>query len=722
MEQVTTPAARAQVVAAARSRLAENRNLCEDFLGITGVEQEAFRVCGELDLFPDANAAVVKAEVLWQVERYLAPPVWNYTLSEMLGRVRPDGSRYTAPDVFDGPVLDSGFYDDAELEASELRTEIRLSDLIGIITKIPGVRAVRELLITPAALATPLVAKWVLPVTPGMQPVLDVDHSRLVFYKQQLPIVPVETLVQQAYASRIEAERRRLEAVHEDDLDLALPVGRFRGPEQYSSIQEHFPALYGLGANRLSLEGLDDAARKLRQAQVRQLQGYLLFVDQLFANFCAQLSHVRELFSADPRILRTYFAQRVNLADADLLYRDPAPAWRAANPHPSEPELEAAWQAAYAPLLESDLDAATRRNQFLDHLIARFAERFHEYAAIMHSLFGADQASLIPAKCQFLEDYPTLSGTRALARNAANADPAALWDSNNVSGFERRVASLLDIRDARRRSLSQLQGDDFAEVVEEGAGQFRARVLNRGAETEVLLQSRTTFSTRALAQAGLLEILAAAQLRPRYQLKQAADGRPFFNLLDPNDGVLATRYFATESERETTIRGLVQFMTHWYSTEGMFVIENLLLRPGPRGGPFLPVCLDPNCSDCPGDDPYSYRLHIVLPAYAGRFATMDFRRFVENVLREELPAHLLAKICWISRADMERVEAAYRGWLKVAVEGTSSARKKTLAALLDALAESKNVYPTGQLRTCEQGEDAARFQLGRTALGTIKRD
>jgi hypothetical protein len=107
---------------------------------------------------------------------------------------------------------------------------------------------------------------------------------------------------------------------------------------------------------------------------------------------------------------------------------------------------------------------------------------------------------------------------------------------------------------------------------------------------------------------------------------------------------------------------------------------------------------------------------VLLPAYAQRFQNMDFRRFVEEVLRQEMPVHVLPKICWVSRDDMARVETAYRAWLEAKAEGAGSTGER-LRELITRLYAVKNVYPGARLRRGVPGDERPRFQLGRTALG-----
>ena len=91
------------------------------------------------------------------------------------------------------------------------------------------------------------------------------------------------------------------------------------------------------------------------------------------------------------------------------------------------------------------------------------------------------------------------------------------------------------------------------------------------------------------------------------------------------------------------------------------------VRVARRSCPSAPIRRACECFD---DDPYSYRLQIVLlPAYSERFQDMEFRQFVEETIRFEVPAHLLPKICWVDAEAMKAVEQAYKAWLAARARG-----------------------------------------------------
>ncbi|MGA7392428.1 MAG: hypothetical protein WBV90_20370 [Terrimicrobiaceae bacterium] len=167
------------------------------------------------------------------------------------------------------------------------------------------------------------------------------------------------------------------------------------------------------------------------------------------------------------------------------------------------------------------------------------------------------------------------------------------------------------------------------------------------------------------------------------------------------------------------------------SAEGVFLIENLLLRPrpgAPQSWPLLPAscaCVESTgpAASCSAEewDPYSFRTHLIFPGYSARLIDPGFRRFVEEIVRRELPAHLEAKICFVSRELLADFEQKYRAWLESLASGKPKAT--VLQALVDCLNELHTIYPAGTLHDCrEDGDEASAIVLNQSRLGTLPPD
>ena len=144
-------------------------------------------------------------------------------------------------------------------------------------------------------------------------------------------------------------------------------------------------------------------------------------------------------------------------------------------------------------------------------------------------------------------------------------------------------------------------------------------------------------------------------------------------------------------------------------TEGMHLMEHILLRPKKKGAELLPLSLTlsdlcgnatlPEYKDCldflnVGGDPYSSQVTIVLPYWAKRFQNDSFRAFFENTLRRELPAHCDLNMIWIAPRDLLKFETAYRAWLTKLSTGEAYTEQNKLIKILKDL---KNFYQIGTL-------------------------
>ncbi|QLQ24154.1 MAG: diguanylate cyclase [Dechloromonas sp.] len=709
MDDVRTAERRAEIDCDALATLHAHRGLGMDFVApIQHVQPHWFSLCAEIDLTPEADANRVAADIRFAVDRWLAPPVHNFTLGEMLARTHDDGSTWTVPEIFDGPRLANGFIADADLADADLRREVRLSDVISVIMDIPGVVAIRDIVMNPlssSGKAQEPGDKWRMPVDEGCQPRLAELPGRLVFYKKNLPIPPDPARVDTHFNALRRAERVKLEAAVAEE--WPIPLGRYRNPARYRSVQAHFPTIYGL-----SEAGLPPGATPQRQAQALQLKAWLTLFDHVMAGYAAQLAHVRDLFSSDPAVAGSYYGQLVtDFPDWPKIYAEGFDAVR----------LD-------ADVVEPGDTGLVRRNRFLDHLLARYAEDFSDYVAVMQARFGLAAAQAAAAKCGFLDASAETGARRGQGYNARLTAPGELWNTQtNLSGYERRIARLLDIVNPGRRNLSDVAYDMYAEVdaVPDSRDEFRFRIRHP-VSGKILLSSSTHYAMQAAARTEMEAAIARAQRPEGYARKRTgtdetpeAERRHYFNIVAESGEVIARRieYFADAAAMEAAIAELIAHLRERYSGEGLYVIEHILLLPEEAGDPLMDICTDAGCVDCADLDPYSDRITIVLPAYTGRFRDMDFRRFVEATLRREAPAHILPRICWVNTDDMAAIEGAYRDWLAIRSGATTAERAARIAALVNALTRAKNVYPASGLHPCGQLEPPP-FVLGRNALGS----
>ena len=422
-----------------KATLSANRNLCEDFFRFSALKVEEIALCADIALESDASVDLVEAQIYHEVSKHLNPTVFFYTLDEMLAK------GYTTDEIFEGPRLDHGFIDDAELLEADRVNQIHVSDLIQIIMDIPGVISVNSIQIAnlPQDNETGIASKSVrwclnLAVEQNYVPRLTTNRSKLTFFKEQLPFgadpLEVEKLMDEL------DDQDRPQKLQNPTLDIPVPQGIYRDVQGYESIQDDFPLNYGIGA-----AGLPSSASQARKGQAKQLKGFLMFFDQLLADYLSQLGNFKFLFSMNGEkdgngnylVDKTYFSQPLF------------------NSVPNINELlvdQVGHAERLQKIAESEGTFLERRNQFLDHLLARFAESFSDYALLTYRIDGpAGAEELIEDKLRFLDSYPVISSGRGKGYNYSS--PCEAYSVNNVAGVNARGSLLVGIDDRPASTL-----------------------------------------------------------------------------------------------------------------------------------------------------------------------------------------------------------------------------------------------------------------------------
>jgi len=637
-----------------REILHAHRNLCEDYYQFKNLEIEKVSVCADVEVESGADNEKVLAEIYYRLERFIAPHVNFYTFDELEEKGK------ATEEIFEGPALKHGFIDEKELKLSEPKKQILVSDLIQIIMDVKGVVAVKKIMLASHDKTHKLNdgVLWCLKIKEGLIPRFDIDRSKITLYKDVIPYIPIKEDVME-YIDEFYALERKSKLSENEIYDIQVPKGEDQSVEKYYSIQHDFPLTYGIGE-----KGIPGIVTDKRKAQSRQLKAYLLFFDQLLANYLSQLASVKALFSFSDKVDKTYFYKILydlpegfsfpsgdignsilfNDEQLPLIYYLLKDFTQKIDPssHPAidledyetfktewidykkktgfEDPSHTHFIKNLDTIIEDSQTFQDRRNRFLDHIMARFAEQFSEYVLLMYNLDKKKAPDeLIDDKIAFLQEYPVISSERGKAFNYR--DEAAVWDTTNVSGLQKRLSRLLGIDDYTRRDL-YCDDDDC-------------------------------------------------------------------------------------------------------DSEGFYLIEHILLRPYVYGDKRMEVCVEKDCDDCFGNmDPYSFRITLIIPYWPERFDYMPFRRFFEKTVRKETLAHIHAKICWADEADIKKFQGAYKEWLESISEkepdqAIISAKAKLVIEIMNDI---RSVYPVATLHDCIEDEGENIVLLNNTILGTFKPD
>lgn len=698
-------------------KLHNARNLGEDFLAIDVVGVERIGLCADIEVTGDAEIEEVLAEIYFKIHQFISPNVRFYTLAEMLDKGKK------SEEIFDGPFLKNGFIDTEELAATVLPKELHLSDLFRVIMGVAGVQSIRKLFVSGHdSGGPPKSEEWCLPLHPPLLKArLSTELSMVTFYKGLVPLQADEVRVMKKLALKL--AMATTPPIDGDGNDFEIPKGTHHDLKDYTSIQEEFPLTYGIGS-----EGLPDTVADLRKAQAKQLKGYLTLFDQLLANYLVQLSRVKDLLAVHQTNDRTYFAQALydvpGINELLVGYTGSGPAdWDNFKADSANFHI-----ARLTNLLEDDHTRRDRRNRILDHLMARFGERFNDYAMLMYDIYGNTvNENLIDDKEAFLKDYPVVSRDRGKAFNykawdAVSSQPDA-WDTFNVSGLEARIARVLGVDNYRRRHLycQPVYNLQAAEITS-GPHTGEYMIYFRDADNNLILTGSTAHVT--LVDAEDDEALLRIQLlkKERYQV-ESVGGDKYQVFVNKDDGThLAESTALLDSEWEGAvlterILKLVCPETDC-GEEGFHLVEHILLRPAPDNPGYNLLPINVKCGDCVESfDPYSFRLSLVVPYWPKRFREWTFREFFEKTVRQETPAHIAVKVCWVSCLQMRLFEEAYKNWLeeKARQVPNKDDLKQYTNALIDILFKLRNVHRLARLHDCETSEEA--LVLGHSNLG-----
>jgi hypothetical protein len=708
----------------AKATLMAHRNLCEDYRDLVTVTDEDIALCADIDVSRDADIEEISADIFYAIQEYFSPSLHFYTLADLLGRGIP------VDEIFDGPVLSHGFIDNTELDQAQLRQVIHTSDLVNLIMGLEGVRAVRNLVLTrydqDGEHRLPSEA-WCLSIPAGHKPVLNTDRSKLIFYKGKIPL--------RAQIAEIRDTLQYLQAIHEKNKlygtqdDLPVPRGVYHDLEDYYSVQNDLPQTYGTG-----IAGLPASAGPERTAEARQLKAYLLFYDQLLADFFSQLNGVKRLLSIDATLVQSYFTQYLGEA-APPQYQDGVKGVTDLYTDPSAMQslMTAADVdgAAWRNLVETEQTFYDRRNTFLDHLLARFDVSFNDYVLMMYQVnFDLQQseavsnAGILSAKINFLKDYPDISSNRGramdycpvltdasgfpvldAATNLPELDKAALWSPDNISGLEKRASLFSAIPLPTESRLSYfLFCHSMADITGQGPDSDPPYSFAFFDEKgNAILQSvKTDYASKTEAAADASRLTTGlADTRYYYAQKQADDTYKLFVTDDPGN---KTNLIATDGETYATLadankakNALAKFFGAPCGREGLYLVEHILLRPReayhPRPFIFL-LRTETHAVDDEGNDILVSRFAFYLLDAGNHILLGSLRTDYPDALSAGQAADALAPRLSVTQAWQARPQSD--GTYQLFLSGGSPSDPNAPAV---AVAIAPSAYPTAEEAT-----------------------
>jgi hypothetical protein len=658
----TPPDEEESILGAARRVYCRHRDLCEDVARIILLRPLPTIVRGDVTIAEERTPEAILAGILFNLGDFLAPELARQPLASLVaGGAAPSA-------IFNGPLLTNGFIADAELQpkASEIRTQ----DVVRVIAQSPGVTGARNVSVE-VGLGGGIGSiggisgggcsgNETIYVPPECIPRLDARPNgsyTIRLFRNGLEIRPEPGRVQREL-DRLWAEQRRtyrLSTQYEDF--FAIPAGTWRDVERYTSIQDQFPDCYGINAY-----GVASDEPVTREAQARQLKGYLLVFDQILADFFAQLAHVRDLYSTDPGLRHTYFAQSLEK---------------------SVPNVGPLLVEGYLPRLQHIVHSTDpfveRRNRFLDLLLALYAEELD--AGSVWDLTPGDREDgdtgerLIAAKLALLHRLVVATHNRG-----RGMDYLERSSRGNLAGLEIKSRIQLGMNVIDQRPLVDALDELAVELVESEEEASVGRPLPR--HTEVIDEQFAPLPTAAEGEAGIAPVtpiapraiaLPARLLGPEGAVEEMRLGRlpgeSHTAVVWRSPGSPEWRLAGKYADRAAAEAGGRAFAALLAALSGhaqqLYVVEHNLLRHG----------------EVAGFD-YDFTFTAVLSPPPRQRLDAEYLAFARGVLRQNAPAHLAVEVCFLRPRAMLRFEGLYWAWRQALRSGREPLLRDTSAALI----------------------------------------
>lgn len=673
-----------QVIKAVHVLLNQHRNIAEWFQRPKPLMPVDIQLAGNVWLTPSGNAAKVESLIEQALLNYAAPAAVQSGFKELLAQ------GLSADEIFNGPKTFNGWIA-GKNALKEQCLSVSVADLTSLIAGIDGVWYVEYLSFSADAHKNAIeIKKTEIPnftlsdsfklVRNGMQQSTQSQHSS------------------QPYLAALSSKHQSAGVEAKVDLVPDLPRGHYRNIEDYYSVQNTFPDVYGIGYNSLQSD-----APSYRVAQSRQLKGYLMAFDQLLANQFSQVAHIAELFSfglpdtkpehsglpnpgtRHKKFTTTYHCQPLYdipqvqplLLGHDVFHYQIDP------DRPDNQVENEAWKkykkfqfneyvVGLRQNMENELEATTRRDAMLSHLMARHGDDATLYHDMIEACqwFGSELKTRIIVKTIWLQNYELLSYNRTRAFNLSAVKLLPMpGDAAIVDAIYQHDAASSASVDAKSTGNSAKQEWWHRPVFPTVDGEVDQRKIYSEARlTSVDFDNFSAFELKAGLLLGLPRRWRALAGK-LYALLDAPDfhdwlnnSEPRYQLPDSDISVIRSQGKDQLHEGNQCLMDIVSCSTPtakdyqeyanqllWLSTQrkGFLLIESILLVSSPQPQSFAP---------------YFLTATLIFPNYVTLIQQQKFQNFIDTLVALHWPAHIEMRYLRVPYAAMRRIISSYVNW------------------------------------------------------------
>jgi hypothetical protein len=666
----------AAVLRRTRRVYCRRRGLCEDVHAIYLLKPLRTAIYADAVLDSARMPEATLAALFFNLGNFLAPELRRRPLQSLIDLGQsPD-------EIFNGPLLRNGFIEDAQLQPKA--SSIAVQEIVRVMVRSAGVASVRDVRVRTGDGGRVYRGDESVPVAEKNILQLDTRTDRqrggftIRLFKDGLEYVPDPLLVRRELDKLWVEYRSTYRLSPQYEQYFAVPQGRYRDVEPYYSIQNQYPAVYGI-----SDYGLPEAAPPPRRAQAKQLKGYLLVFEQLLADLFAQLGHVKDLFSTEYGLRHTYFYQYLTDSVPNVA-----------------PLLKEDYRAGLPEIVHGQDPFAERRNRFLNFLLALYAESLNASSVAGAARDGrgeeGEAARLIRAKLALLHQLVTSTHNRG-----RGFDYLAPASPRNVAGMEIkcRIQLGMEVLDHRplvdaldERAVTLAAGDDDASIgrlltrptddIEEHFAPVNAPAEERPSTGSTEGGPPPASHVAPLSGQSVSEdFLRAASDLKNYRVGTFMDERAV-SLVCKSPAEerwrLVGKYPDPESANGAALAACEAASQLQRRRQQLYIVEHTLLRFGRSRDEESETTVETASGSRPARDDvrdgakrfvYSFNITAVVSAPPRVEDDADYRVFVREVVRQNTPSHVMADYCFLELRRMQEFELLYWAWRRALRRG-----------------------------------------------------
>jgi hypothetical protein len=554
-----------QVVTDVRQCLARYRNLGENFEELKVLKPQFIAIKAEIMVDDVHSVKEIVAYICNAIEQVVHPPVRFVSEGELLA------AGYTTEDIYAGPLLSRGFVQTSDLK--DRKTQLDPAELIKAISLVDGVQQVKYLQLSMDGVHY---SNKPIAINSDSYPFVNIEDERndIGIYSNQFEHHFKDAVFWTVYEKIREVRKRHYTAQQRGLVDKSLDAP-YRNLAAYYSIQHYFPTIYGIGR-----EGIFKSESDERKAQVKQLKAYLMFFEQLLADYLAQLSNLSGFFSGNST--QTYFTQPLytvpNVEELIKAFTDSGQTWDTFKADPNNAYVQALQQVA-----EPVEVFRQRKINVLNHLLARFNMTLHRYPVTLYERLYVDASdedklnSEIRWKADVLDHLPGLTGTRIQSINYLQDTSIA----GVYSGYQQWMLKLLHMSyDGRQRLTAVFDG---GQVNMQSAPRWQPYTETKSVphdnetlrvKDESVMEGHYQFGHQPVS------VLRYGVDTANYRIVSADDE---YLILYKEPSQQQWQKVAQYKDRQSSLNGLQEMVQHLRNislqSEGFYLVEHTLLKP-----------------------------------------------------------------------------------------------------------------------------------------------